>query len=157
MEYYKKIQGFDLYEVSNIGNVKSIKFSKEKYLNTPICGGRYVHVTLFKGGKRYNKSIHKIMAIAFLNHTETDGFIVHHINNDKLDNRLENLKLITSRQNTYTHNAGLSKYRGVSWNKSKAKWISRIWDGTNRIFLGSFKNEIDAHEAYQNKLKTISK
>ena len=48
-----------------------------------------------------------------------------------------------------------SKFKGVSLRKNK--WIAQISINKKRIYLGSFNTEIEAHEAYQNKLKEINK
>ena len=48
-----------------------------------------------------------------------------------------------------------SKYVGVSWDKQKSKWVSQIRINKKKVFLGRFDLEIDAHNAYQKKLKEI--
>ena len=45
---------------------------------------------------------------------------------------------------------------GVSWHKEKNKWISQIYYNGRLKFLGYFKTEIEASNAYQNELLTIS-
>lgn len=50
---------------------------------------------------------------------------------------------------------GSSKYRGVSWDKSKGKWTSRIRYKGKKLHLGYFDNELNASNAYENKLKQI--
>lgn len=46
-------------------------------------------------------------------------------------------------------------YKGVNWSKIANKWCSRIRIKSERIFLGYFTNEYEAHLAYQNKLKEV--
>ena len=48
-----------------------------------------------------------------------------------------------------------SKYVGVSWDKQKSKWVSQIRINKKKVFLGRYDLEIDAHNAYQKKLKEI--
>jgi len=48
-----------------------------------------------------------------------------------------------------------SKYKGVSFNKSSNKWVAQIWINGKRKHFGYFKTELEAHQAYQAKLKDI--
>lgn len=79
-----------------------------------------------------------------------DDLTVDHINRDPLDCRKENLRLVTKSENARNrskHKVGGSKYKGVS--KSGKNYMARIRDlsGTQR-YLGSFKHEVDAAEAF---------
>ena len=81
---------------------------------------------------------------------ETNGLEVDHINGNKLDNRRDNLRLATHAQNIYNKgsNGGSSKYKGVSWNKEKRKWVAHIKILGKYLFLGYHKIEEDAAMAY---------
>jgi hypothetical protein len=82
------------------------------------------------------------------------GLIVDHINGDKLDNRKENLRLVTMSQSNM--NRGLihfdrrqsvfSKYKGVWWDRNK--WRAAITVEGKKIYLGRFFNENEAALAY---------
>jgi len=48
-----------------------------------------------------------------------------------------------------------SNYKGVCWDKKLKKWRSEISINKERKYIGCFKTEIEAHNAYQNKLKEI--
>jgi len=50
-----------------------------------------------------------------------------------------------------------SKYKGVSWFKTKNKWLSRIRVNGKDKFLGYFNNEIEAHNCCQNALLKLNK
>jgi hypothetical protein len=76
--------------------------------------------------------------------------LVDHINGDTLDNRIENLREATSRQNQ----SNMWKHRrghlvGTSYNKTHKKWLGRIYVGGTSVFLGWHKTQIGAHKAYQ--------
>ena len=79
-----------------------------------------------------------------------DGMEVDHINGNTLDCRRENLRIVTSRQNTMNIHIirGKSCYKGVFWNKDIEKWYSRIGVNYKLINLGYFASEIEAAKAY---------
>lgn len=79
-----------------------------------------------------------------------EGRYVDHINGDSLDNRRENLRFATHGENMMNKHVhwGKSKYKGVIWNKSKSVWFVRVQGDKTRIFVGSFRDEIAAAEAY---------
>lgn len=157
-EEFRDVLGYEgLYQVSNLGNVKSLKFGKERLLTPNKSDTGYMRINLLKKGKQKTRKIHQLVAETFLNHKPC-GYkeIVDHINNNPLDNRLENLQIINHRENcSKDKKNGTSKYIGVFWNKSEKNWVSRIYFNGKRIHLGSFKNEEGARDAYQNKLKEI--
>ena len=56
-----------------------------------------------------------------------ENMVVDHINGNGLDNRKENLRIVSNRQNLQNlHIKKTSKYPGVSWQKTRNKWISLI-------------------------------
>ena len=166
-EEFRDIPGYEGYQVSNLGRVKSlpreIKFgdrfrlSKEIILKPYINIYGYYTVRLNKYNKGKTFTVHQLVAIAFLNHIP-DGFkvVVDHINNNKLDNRLENLQLITSRLNSSKDKKDVtSKHTGVHWSKRRNKWKASIIYNKKSIHLGTFNSEEEASNYYQNALKSI--
>jgi len=78
---------------------------------------------------------------------------VDHIDGNKLDNRLSNLRLCTHRQNMKNRKAhGKSKYLGVSVTK-KGKYIVCIRTGQKQEYIGCFSIEEDAARAYDSAAK----
>lgn len=82
------------------------------------------------------------------------GYVVDHINMDKLDNRRENLRICTKSQNGM--NRGLqtgcsSRFKGVCWHKNRHKWYSYICRDGKSLFLGSYDDEVSAAISYNNK------
>ena len=87
----------------------------------------------------------KVITSAFLNYDVNDKeMCVAHINGDKYDNRVENLKEIYHHQITWFR----KNVKGYYYNKNAKKYEAKIEVGGDRIQLGYFKNESDAKNAY---------
>jgi len=86
-----------------------------------------------------------------------EGMVVDHINNDSMDNRSANLRAATKAQNSYNRKKisrpCSSKYKGVCWHKKSLKWQAEVMFEKKSIYLGYFKNEIDAAKAYDEAAK----
>jgi hypothetical protein len=78
------------------------------------------------------------------------GQVVDHINGDRLDNRQDNLRLVTRAQNQWNrkvqHNR--SGYKGVCWHRRKRKFYARIQANGRRYHLGYFDTAEEAAQAY---------
>lgn len=99
-EIWKDVEGYEGYQVSNKGRVKSLNFrhtGKERILKSNPDGG-YCLVSLYRNGKRTSKKIHRLVATAFIPNPENKPE-VNHINHNKRDNRASNLEWVTSEEN----------------------------------------------------------
>ena len=169
-EIWKAVKGYEgLYEVSNLGRVKSLeriversngirRTVNEKILKEKINGGGYFYIVLFNTGVRKTKSIHQLVAESFLNHNPCGmKLVVNHINFNKTDNRVENLEIVTARENSNKkHLTSTSQYTGVSWQKAKQKWWGQIHINGKNKHLGFFTDEYKAHLAYQSALAELT-
>jgi len=84
------------------------------------------------------------------------GLVVDHIDHNCLNNRRSNLRLCTQKQNncnTLPRKGCSSKYKGVSFNKARKRFIAYIQHNKKRYFLGYFDDEIDAAKAYDKAAK----
>ena len=156
-EIWKDIPNYEgQYQVSNLGNVKSIRFNREKLLSPSIYKG-YLYVILYRNKIRTTKRIHQLVAMAFLNHIPCGlDLVVNHINLNKSDNRLVNLEVISARKNTNKkHLKNSSIYTGVCYLKSRKKWRSSIGIKKTRICLGDYKDEKQASEMYELAVKLV--
>tara|TARA_R110000803_G_scaffold163375_1_gene227021 strand:+ start:611 stop:1135 length:525 start_codon:yes stop_codon:yes gene_type:complete len=157
IEVWKNIPEFENYQVSNLGNVRSLKYGKKIILKKTIGGGGYYQIGIYFNNKQNKKTVQQLMAITFLKHKPCGlKIVVDHINTDKLNNKLYNLQLITHRKNLSKDKKGTSKYTGVCWHKRRNKWQSSIRINGKVEYLGSFKIEKEAAQAYQNELKKIN-
>lgn len=117
-EQWKPIVGYEgLYEVSNLGRIKSIGFGTIKIRRQNIVCG-YAQVLLCKNGEKKQKLVHRLVYEAFVGNIPKfiqagrgNGdkmFEINHIDENKLNNNVENLELVTCTQN---NNHGKHKER----------------------------------------------
>ena len=162
------IKGFEgLYEISKCGVVKSLPKKrcspvgngvytiKEKKLNGCINRQGYVQFSLRKNNKIKTFGLHQLLAITFLGHiVDGQNIVVDHIDNNKSNNNIENLQLISQRENASKDRKNKSsKYTGVTWFKRDGKWKAQITLMGKNKHLGHFVKEVDAYKEYQKALK----
>lgn len=137
-EIWKDIKGYEgLYQVSNLGRVKSLerktrfdnqtKIIQTSFLSNRIGKRGYVVVSLFKNNKGKTIPIHRLIADAFIPNPENKPCI-DHINTIRTDNRIENLHWVTSKENS---NNPLT----LAKNKSNCErmWLNGAFDNRNNI------------------------
>jgi hypothetical protein len=157
-EIWKDIPNYEgRYLVSNLGNIKSIRYGEERLLSLRLSKCGYYRVNLYKDKIITTKRVHQLVAEAFLGHTPCGhDIVINHINFDRLDNRVLNLELITARENTNKkHLKSTSKYTGVSWHENTGGWQSTIYFNGKQKHLGYFKCELAAAKAYHDKLNSL--
>ena len=167
-EVWKPVVGYEgLYEVSNLGRVYSLpkkwirnkganRSHNGKFLSVGLSSKGYPRVLLSRDGKCKIREIHQLVAEAFLDHRPCGyKIVVDHIDNNKLNNAVTNLQLISQRQNASKEVRGTSKYVGVSYDKARSKWSACISFNKKVLKLGRFNTEYEAHIAYQTKLNEI--
>ena len=77
------------------------------------------------------------------------GFQIDHINGNKLDNRIENLRLATYAENQWnakTRVDNTSGVKGVCWKKGLNKWYAQIKHNKELLYLGVFKDKKEAEK-----------
>lgn len=97
------------------------------------------------GGKQTSVGMHTmIMGIP-------KGMSTDHIDGNGLNNQRDNLRVCTSGENQRNRGKTIrntSGFKGVHWSKRDRRWQARIGVDGTRIYLGNFKNKIDAYDAY---------
>ena len=106
-EIWKDIKNYEgLYQVSNLGNVKSLNYShtgKEQILKPPTTKAGYLRVYLYKEGKKRKRFlVHRLVAMAFLDNSDNLPQ-VNHKDENKKNNCVENLEWCT---HTFNMNYG---------------------------------------------------
>lgn len=147
IEIWKVIPGYKKYQVSNLGRVKG----PLKMLKPNLRKSGYVYMNLTVNSKNVSKSLHRLVALTFLGQSNLD---VDHINGDKTDNRLCNLRYVTSREN----NLFKKNVKGYHKCTTTGKWKAEISIDGKRVWLGRHNSEKEAQEAYNKaKSKAVNK
>ena len=156
-ENWKPVEGFEkLYEVSDKGRVRT---TRGLVLKTHPQNSGYLQITFTLNGKRTKYLVHRLVALHFISNPE-DKKYVNHKNGDKLDNSVENLEWVTNSENIlHARTTGLnpynlptlglkkgkgSIYRGVSYDKTRNKWMSCIRHNKVNYHQKRFNTEIEA-------------
>jgi len=141
MEEWIKIPDYPNYSVSNYGNIKSDRFNrilkpckqKNGYLRVCLCSNEVKpHL------------IHRLVAITFLG----DG-IVDHIDRDKTNNHISNLRLCSHSENLRNRSKFKncsSRFKGVCFDVNK--WRADCSIHGKRKYLGHYNTEEEAGRAY---------
>ena len=156
MSRFKAVPGFPNYRISKkaviISNNKGNEIIKKQ---TTDSYGRPI-IRLWVDGDRYTFKVSIVMAMTYLGYKKGCGLVVDHKDNIPSHNWLDNLQLITQRENTSKDKKNkTSKYTGVWWHKKRNKWKSAIRISGIQKTLGFFVDEIDAAKAYQEALGKI--
>lgn len=164
-EIWKPIKGYEnSYEISSLGNVKSltrfvkgIKYGKhyefpieEHPLKQSMNYKGYLRVFLSKNGKRKQFLVHRLVAQNFIG--DITNKEIDHINTIKADNRVENLRIVTSKENS---NNPLSKlHRANAGFGHTAKKVRCILNDGTEI---KFKSMTEAFEkGYATSISGVS-
>ena len=173
VEIWKDIPEYEgYYQASSLGRVRSLdrtvpyrnryeRFYKGRIKKVNVRNKGYKIYTLNINGVYRTFLGSQLVAMTFLGH-KPDGhkLVVDHINGDKSDDRVENIRIVTQRSNTSScfrsdKDSFSSEYAGVSWNENASKWGSRIYNNGMRTHLGYYDTEIEASKAYQLALSKI--
>jgi hypothetical protein len=155
-------------EATKCGRIRRIQVDWMKYNKNNLIEVDFSKIKLDKNGYKFLKIqikgnisrsifVHQIIAVIFLNHKiNGNNLVVDHINSIKTDNRLENLRVVTQRENSSKEvsiKSGLPT--GVYYTKKTNRFQSQIKVKGKKIYLGSFKDLNLASKAYQNALKNL--
>lgn len=148
-EIFKLINGTTKYYISNKGRVFS---AKSGFINKKKGCDRdgYIQFTVYSAGRMHLYKLHKALAEHFIENPKPDEYIcVDHINRDKRDNRLENLRWCSYSINNNNKDCVINR-RGCVYRQSrggKRPWLAIYYSSdlsTNKKFYKSFATEEEA-------------
>jgi hypothetical protein len=134
-----EINGFSNYLLFRNGSVlsKGNKFNKPRFLKPYKCKQTgYLMVNLFVDGKQHYTRIHRLVAEHFIPKIEGKNFI-DHINRNRLDNRICNLRWVTQSENMCNQTirqTNKSGHQYISFDKSRKKWCFQRTFNKKRIY-----------------------
>lgn len=149
IEEWQYIKGYTgLYSVSSLGRVQS--HITGIVLKPAINHKKYFTVQLCLSGHRKNKKIHRLVAEAFIPNPDNLPE-VDHINGNRQDNRVKNLRWVSGSTNTRNREVcrqSGSKYNGVTVHPTTGNFVASIWHNRKTVYLGTFTEETKAALAF---------
>ena len=161
-EIWKPVENYEkFYEVSNKGRIRN---TRNKIMKTYKINSGYEAIKFTVNTKRTSHLIHRLVAKAFLDNPKNLPE-VNHINENKMDNKIDNLEWVSSSQNKqhslksgtydkiYTQCNTLGKknnykrysnYHNVTFQKSRNKWAATVRINGKNMFPKRFDTEIEA-------------
>jgi hypothetical protein len=94
MEEWRAVSGFEMYEINNLGRLRR----GHRILSGMIDKCGYHQYCLSVQNKQYFRTSHSLVAIAFIG-PRPEGLVIDHIDHNKLNNCVENLRYINHQQN----------------------------------------------------------
>ena len=138
MEEWKDIKGFEgLYQISNLGNIKSLdrivinRKYKGSYLKPQITYGGYYSIQLRKNKIKHIYYVHRLVATHFLN--TQNGEYINHIDENKLNNKYDNLEFVTKSYNTIHSNKGAG-FLSRKFDKKEIQLIREMYNNGVSIY-----------------------
>lgn len=140
----------DKYYINHNGQI----WNGKKYMKPWIHNG-YYELTLQIDAKKKHFPIHILLARSFIANPLNKP-CVDHINGNKLDNRLENLRWATYNENQFNRQVTASEcgYKGVCLTNT-GKYISKVCYKGKHFYLGSYDDPKIAHHEYCKKAKEL--
>ena len=150
-EVYKEIPDHPRYKVSTLGNIIR---KKDNHIIKQSTSNGYKRVYLDK--KLYSVAV--LMAITFLNHKPNGNtLVIDHKDGNRTKNILSNLQIISNRENVSISRKNNSGYTGVYYNKRTKRYRADIKVNNQPIYLGVYRQALEASEVYQKALTLINK
>jgi len=137
IEFDDKIAEHEHFKISNFGRIINCKGNEEYLVNETFTNGyQILHLRQKRNGKPTGRYVHKLVAQHFLE--QNNGVFVIHLNYDKTDNRVENLKWATKREKE------LHQFSNPEWKKIREESIhknSKLNEGRVKIIKRQLQNK----------------
>ena len=152
-----------LYKVSNLGRILSLNYNrtgKPELMNPGTDKDGYLKVTLSKNRKRKTCKVHRLVAQTFIPNPDNLPE-VNHIDEDKTNNRVENLEWKSHKDNNNhgTRNERISKANTNGKKSKRVRQLSldgeliKVWESTNECGRNGFC-QVAVSDCCRGKLKT---
>lgn len=173
IEVWKQISNLP-YEISSLGKIRNLK---GKVLKTYIQNSGYEQIKLNYQGLHIHKSIHRLVAEAFITNP-LNKLYVNHIDGNKLNNTVDNLEWCTNSENIlHARKTGLnpynkptlglklkprsktakqSQYLGVCWDNARQQWKAYVVFNKVKYLQKRYKSEHEAALARDTCIKQYS-
>lgn len=138
-EIWRDINGFEgYYQISNFGRVKSLdriingqRFNG-KIISSFITKIGYIQTTLYKNHKGYKKYIHRLIMETFNPVDNMENLDIDHIDRDKTNNRLDNLRWVTHKENMNLWNPPIGLPKCIDCGKTISRGSKRCVSCENK-------------------------
>lgn len=129
--------------VNRMGEVYGLKADGNMRLIENVANDKTGYSRILCGSKMTKR--HRIIAYTYLGlDLENPKQQIDHIDGNKLNNSLDNLRVVTHQQNQWNQ----TKAKGYYFNKASQKWKAQITLNRKEIYLGYYETESEAHTAY---------
>ena len=112
LEHQKTIEGFENYEISDTGFIRNR--NTQQILKQRRKKDGYMDIILRKNKKQHHLYIHRLVALAFIENPN-NVLDIDHIDSNKENNRIENLRFATKSQNNANKNIQINSTTGINY------------------------------------------
>lgn len=126
-------------------------------IDLDLITGKNVNLNSEGYARICKEKLHRLVIVRALGRPIKAGFMVDHINRNKLDNRRENLREVSCLENNINKDRKGRKSFGSTYLKSRGKWQAQIKINGKQTYLGVFNTEEQAQECYLKKAKELQR
>lgn len=148
MTLYEKLEAFKKSRI--LVNTKSgeVFGIRGKLIDSKTSHG-YIKCGLnIKGFKTIHVFAHQLIWYMEYNEVIERPYVIDHIDRNKSNNRIDNLRKCTHNENIYNSNKS-DNMKGVYWKSESNKWIAQITINNRTTYIGSYTIEEDAIYAFK--------
>jgi hypothetical protein len=140
----EEIKGYEHYSIFSCGTIYSSHINR--FLKPTVNASGYLVINLSRDGIRKTHYVHQLVAEYFLNHTQRSSIIhIDHIDDNKTNNDVSNLRIIKARTNISKGKEGISGHKNITIENNRYRLCLTI-DNKKKHF-GMFDYLEDAIES----------